>query len=196
MLVVFIGCGKGDLRKSDESTMKSIEQFAIGKIYISEGSKESIQEAIIEHTEIARKEVPREFDVKLSKLKTGGYLLEFPDGIVPYDLVNLIGWLDDPPGYSDISGSIGWLTSPSDGIRYTFETDRSNELRDTLIGVSSNNEFFSVYLPDASLRREPKVMNIKELPEILPEHVESSSSFSATFDVSPSFGNPAFIVTH
>ena len=135
-----------------ETTKASaISKLAVGAIYIEHGSLDEIRSAIVEHSELIGEELPKETSIKVSELASGSFIVEFPNGVVPYDLVNLISWLNMPPGYKSISDATGWIKSPKTGIKYSLIPDSSNSYGDTLLGHDEKGRSVRVYLPENAL---------------------------------------------
>lgn len=171
-------------------------RFARGTILVENGSPELVLDTIKTHTELFGKEAPRQFRVTIAKGSNGSIIVQFPDGAPPYDIVNLINWLDAPPDIARVSGAKGWITSPSTGIRYSLKPDVTNEWGDTLIGAASDGTSVRVYLPEASMCELSQAVIAEPEPDSNVESTSSPLTVTVVMDASTDFGNPQFRTTH
>ncbi|MEZ6086795.1 MAG: hypothetical protein R3C05_01930 [Pirellulaceae bacterium] len=68
------------------------------------------------------KDVPKEFRVTIAATPAAALLLDSRMGAPPYDIVNLIGWLNDPPEIEGVSGREGLDYFTIDWNPIQFET--------------------------------------------------------------------------
>ena len=189
------GCGEEEAgRPASSSTPPPAS--AAGWIRVDNGTPELIKRAVVAHAESFRKVKPQRFRVSVAKHPSGFFVVTFPDGVRPYDLVNLIGWLDQPPDITGVSGATGWITSPATGVTYSLRPDAENSWGDTLIGTSSDGKAVQVYQPEVSMCEiSRRVIPVPE-PDLSQAQTDSLPTFTVTLDVDPSFGNPEFKMTH
>jgi hypothetical protein len=192
--MLFGGCGKPKREQANPSP--EVPKAAHDWILIQEGTPELVRQAIQSYAGISRKVKPKDFRITVAKHPSGFLSVTFPDGLPPYDIVNLIGWLNQPPEVKRVRGAVGWLTSPESGLRYFLKPDSGNSQGDTLIGKSSDGISVEVYLPEATVC--PVSRRLDSLPEPDTSAIQTISglTFTVTLDVDPSFGNPGFKVTH
>ncbi|MCY2928217.1 MAG: hypothetical protein NTV86_01740 [Planctomycetota bacterium] len=193
-VILFGGCGKPEENRPNPSP--EVHKMGQDWILVQQGKPELVEKAIQNYASNCRNEKLKGFRISVVKHPSGFVAVTFPDGLPPYDIVNLIGWLNQPSEVKGIRGAVGWLTSPESGLRYGLKSDSGNRLGDTLIGRSSDGNSVQVYLPEAAIcpisRRvdsplEPDTSAIQTVPGL---------TFTVTLDVDPSFGNPGFKVTH
>lgn len=166
-----------------------------GGIFIRNGSLEEIQNAVEEHANLFPPQKPAMFPVKVSQLSSGSAIIEFPGGVTAYGLVNLIGWLNSPPGKGAVSGAFGWIVSPVTDIRYVLTPESENPAGDTLTGLSSEGKYVRVYQPEARMSEMSSLAQIPEFPMFEEADVQQSIEFSITLDAVTNFGNPGFVIT-
>jgi len=193
--LLFCGCGKNnDGVPLAQSSI--VTKAAQGWILVKNGSPELVRKAVEEHADFFGKVRPKEFRVALKSHPSGFLAVTFPDGIPPYNLVNLIGWLDQPVDIDQVSGAVGWITSPSSGVRYSLQPDTDNEWGDTLIGAPVKGKSVQVYLPEAGLCELTRHIGYLPEPDLSSIREESGTTFTIKLDVDHSFGNPEFKVTN
>ena len=76
-------------------------------IRVHQGSPQLVKQAIEDYADLLGKKHPKEFRVTIAKHPSGYLVVNFPDGIPPYALVNLIGWLNQPPEIKGVTGAAG-----------------------------------------------------------------------------------------
>jgi len=159
-------------------------------ILVEGSSPETIQQAVIEHSQVTSPVVPRRHAVRILQLDSGKYGVTFDPPAPPYALTNLIGWLDDPAMNRGARRAASWLVAPGDGTRFFLAPQRQNSGGDTLMGVGSDGRRVVVYLPDCSVTAANQ--HIAAIPE--PELLLANPliTFDVTLDADPSFGNPDF----
>jgi len=163
---------------------------------VREGSPQSLAQAIVAYAELGRATVPQPCTVVIAHSISGFFALRFPEQVPAYSFVNLIGWLNSPPGIAEVSSAMGWYTSPATGIKYALYPDPANGWGDTLIGYNDQGRAVSVYLPDGSLCEISQHVKIYQEPILLPIELEEQGRVTVTFNADPSFGNFNFVVTH
>jgi hypothetical protein len=174
----------------------SAARTAHGWICVHNGTPELLQQAIEDYASNLKKLKPKEFRVRVARHPAGFLAVMFPDGVPPYDLVNLIGWLNQPPGMEAVSGAVGWITSPASSKRYSLQPDSGNEFGDTLIGMASDGETVQVYQPDAAMCEVSRRVILLPEPDTSMLSAGSGITFSVALDADASFGNPDFKTTH
>ncbi|PHR94677.1 MAG: hypothetical protein COA78_31815 [Blastopirellula sp.] len=102
---------------------------------------ELIKEQIVEHGALSTGEPRTKIPVEIWN-EVGFSVIKVPEATHAYEVANLICWL------SDIAESSGWYQGV---VKYYFEMDPDNPCGDTLIGVSQNNKYVSLYLPEIIL---------------------------------------------
>lgn len=155
---------------------------------------EVIQQAVIEHSRIAKHEQPQHHRVLISALDAGRFAVTFDPPAPPYAFANLIGWLDDPRMCHGTRQAVGWLVAPGDGIRYFLSPQRANAGGDTLIGLADDGARVSVFLPDCSVTRSTARIEAMSEPELSGADTGPVLAFDVTLDADTSFGNPKFVV--
>ena len=165
-------------------------------ICVHKGTPDLVRQAITAYANNFKKMTPRAFRVSVAEHPSGFLAVTFPDGAPPYDVVNLIGWLNQPPDFKEVSGAVGWITSPASNLRYSLQPESGNQWGDTLIGTSSHGKTVQVYQPDATMCEvSRRVIPLPE-PDVSALPAGSGLTFSVTLDIDPSFGNAEFKITH
>ncbi len=193
--LLFGGCGRKTATQPVASP-RNQPLAAHGWIRVTSGSPEQIKRAIIEHTERTKSVKPQVFRIVILKQPSGFSAVTFPDGITPWDFVNLVGWLNHPPNNTGVSGATGWIASPGTGLRYSLAPESGTRFGDTLIGVSSDGNSVQVYLPDATMCVLSRRVQAIPEPTLSETAAQKAEMFTVTLDVDPSFGNPDFKITH
>ncbi len=170
--------------------------LARGNIFVRNGSLAAVKKAIIEHSALIEEEAKVTVEVGLQKYQSGWVAISLPQGMVVYELINLIGWLNAPPGIDGVSDSIGVISPPNSKICYTLQLDRLNEWGDTLVGFSNSGKSVSVYLPDAGLCETTREPGLILIPNFESDAVVEKCSFTVEVNANSDFGNPEFIITH
>lgn len=192
---LLFGCRKQESSPPAESPPSAVKS-AQGWICVHKGTPELARAAINAYADNFKKVTPREFRVNIVEHQAGFLVVTFPDGISPYDFVNLIGWLNQPPETKGVSGTAGWITSPASGLRYALQPESGNQWSDTLVGTSSDGKAVQVYQPGATMCEISRNVAVLPEPDISSLPAGSGITFSVTLDVDPSFGNPEFKITH
>ncbi len=201
LLAFLFGYGKG---KPESFTARETPRFAEtrvpvpahGAILVQNGTVELVLKAIESHAGLDAKEVPKQFRITIANESNGGVLVRFPDGAPPYDIVNLISWLNNPPGIQGVSSAKGWITSPSTGLGYSLKPEISNGWGDTLVGASSDGRSVRVYLPEATMCEISQVIIADPAPASGPIGAKPQLTINVVMDVATDFGNHAFEITH
>ncbi len=162
-------------------------------ILVEGSDANTIQHAVIEHSKIARPELPQTYRVSIHDIGDNRFAVMFDPPSPPYAFANLIGWLHDPRMCRGTKRAVGWLVAPGNGTRYFLMSD-GKVGGDTLVGISGAGRAISVFLPDCSATRTKT--KVKEVPEPeLPEFDSKTSvNFEVTLDADTAFGNPDFDV--
>ncbi len=167
-----------------------------GVIQVQKGSIDKISRAIKSHSELYRVDDPTSFSLTVAKNKTGGFVVRLPQGTPPYEICNLISWLDANPEIKGLSKAKGWFRSPETGIEYSLQADTNNPRGDTLVGAGSDGTSVQVYLPDlgvCSISQKQKA----SVPPPPSADIESTLvTVEMVIEVNPEFGNPQFVLTH
>ena len=195
LLSFLFGCGKQEATRPAAPPASAVKS-AQGWICVHKGTPELAQQAIKAYADNFNKVQPKDFQVNIAEHPAGFLAITFPDGVPPYDLINLIGWLNQPPEIKGVSGAAGWITSPTSGFRYALQPESGNEWGDTLAGTSSDGKSVQVYQPDATMCEISRSVTPLSEPDISAIPAGAGLTFSVTLDVDPSFGNPEFKITH
>lgn len=194
---LLFGHGKQKASQPADPSLPAVKS-AQGWICVYEGTSELVQQGIKDYLDnLGPANLnPKDFHVNIAKHPAGFLAVTFPDGIPPYDLINLIGWFNQPPETQGVSGAVGWITSPASDIRYTLQVEPDNEWGDTLIGTSSDKKTVQVYQPDATMCEVSRSVAPLPEPDISSIPDGSGITFLVTLETNPSFGNPEFKITH
>jgi len=165
-----------------------------GYIHVKQGSIEEIKNEIIKHSELTKHELPTKITVHLWNTTEGVYVY-FPNGTTTYNFINLISWLNYPPGKEHIGYSKGWVQVNEKRGTYFLLPDEENERGDTLIGTSNKSETIRIYLPEARISLASKKIPYEIPLLVLQESATPDLSFEIYIDINPDFGNPDFIIT-
>jgi len=165
-----------------------------GYIHVKLGSIEEIKKEVIEHSKLTIHEKPMKITVHLWDTGEGVYV-SFPNGTTTYNFINLISWLNYPPGKEHIGYSKGWFQTSTTKNTYFLFPDEENERGDTLIGVNNKSESIRIYLPAARISLASKKIQYEIPPTVLQELVIPDLSFEVYIDINPDFGNPSFVLT-
>jgi hypothetical protein len=171
-----------------------MEYLHSGYIYIKLGTSEEIKKEVIEHSSIARHVLPKTIAVHLWQEKDGVYLY-YPEGTTTYNFVNSISWLNNPPDRENIGYAKGWVRSRKTNEEYFLYPDISNNYGNTLLGANAMTESVEIYLPEARICLTSKNVTYEPLPEKIKELGQPTLVFKIQVDISPSFGNPLFVLT-
>lgn len=166
---------------------------AYGTILIRTGTPKLVRDAILSHASLVGKEFPHQVCIAVTE-ESCGIVVRFPNGAPPYEIVNLIGWLNDPPEIDGVSQAKGWITSPATRVRYSLTPELDNPWGDTLVGASSDGKSVRVYLPEATMCEISKAFIADNEPDIKTHGAELT--FSVEMDFITTFGNPDFRITH
>jgi hypothetical protein len=162
-------------------------------ILVEGSAADTIQQAVIEHSKIARPEVPQNYNVSIHDIGDNRFAVMFDPPAPPYAFANLIGWLHDARMCRGSSRAVGWLVAPGNGTRYFLMPD-GKAGGDTLVGISGAGRTISLFLPDCSATRtKTKVKEVPE-PELPAFDSNSGVTFTVTLDADTAFGNPDFDV--
>lgn len=166
---------------------------AQGWILVRHGSPEAVQAAIAEYDGLAREVRPGTFRVELHPQRDGGVAVLLPDGLPAYDMANLAGWLDAPPGQEDeIHGATAWIVSPSSGVKFSLVPEVANEWGDTMLGASREGVSIRVARPEGrvSVIAQPVAYQAEPYIDVAADPVR----LDVTLDTNTGFGNPGFII--
>ncbi|NIB45120.1 hypothetical protein HBA55_36415 [Pseudomaricurvus alkylphenolicus] len=165
-----------------------------GHILVKLGGIEEIKREVIDHSKITRHEKPVTINVHLWDTDDGIYVY-FPDGTTTYSFINLISWLNYPPGKEHIGYSKGWLNVSSERNSYFLVPDVENQRGDTLLGADVESRAIRVYLPEARISPASKKVQYERPPALLKKLDAPDLAFEINIDIDPSFGNPGFFIT-
>lgn len=166
-----------------------------GWILVRHGSLEDIRVAIVEYDGLTREIRPGVFRVELHPQRAGGVAILLPDGLPAYDLANLAGWLDAPPGREDdVHGAIAWLVSPTSGVKFSLVPEAANEGGDTMLGASRDGVSIRVSQPEGRASVIPQQVGYQSEPDI--DIARDPVIMEVTLDTNPAFGNPGFVIEH
>lgn len=163
-------------------------------ILVDGSSPEVIQDAVIEHSNIAKAELPVQHSTMIFRIDSRRFGVSFDPPAPPYAFANLIGWLDDPEMCRGTRGAIGWLVAPGDRTRFFLAPQRGNAGGDTLIGVAIDGRRVSVFLPDCSVSSSTARVEVVSEPVFPGADTKPVVTFEVTLDGNTSFGNPKFVV--
>ncbi len=206
-LSFLFGCGDGKQEEATQPETSDVARVANtlsegrvvepaqGTILVQNGTPELLRKAIEAYVGLSGRDVPKEFRVTFATHASGSMVVRFPDGAMPYEFVNLIGWLNDPPEICGVSDARGWITSPSTGIRYSLKPETENRWGDTLVGRSSDGRSVRVYLPEAGLCEISRSIGTDPEPDLENLGDEAQVTFSVVMEVATGFGNYEFKIT-
>lgn len=162
-------------------------------ILVKGSNPEAIRAAVIAHSEVARHELPARFRVSVYALGDDRHAVAFDSPIPPYDLTNLINWLDDAKMCAGSGGAVGWLMSPASGVRY-FLAPKPGKAGDTLLGIGTDGKRVEVFLPDCSVSFARHKLTPTPEPAVALTELTPAVVFEVSLDANPDFGNPEFDV--
>lgn len=166
-----------------------------GWILVRHGSVEDVRGAIVEYDGLTREIRPAVFRMELHPQRAGGVAILLPDGLPAYDLANLAGWLDAPPGREDdVHGAIAWLVSPTSGVKFSLVPEAANEEGDTMLGASGDGASIRIWQPEGRASLIPQRVVYQPEPDI--DIARDPMSMEVTLDTNPAFGNPGFVIEH
>lgn len=178
-------------RAAEESVDDSFKP-AQGWILVKSGPVSEVKAAVIEYDSLVRDERPGIFRIELHPQSTGAVAVVLPKGLPAYDLTNMTGWLNAPPGQETVHDAASWITSPESGTKYYLEPETSNPWSDTLIGASASGQSIRVSLPETGMSEVSASYSYRHEPDI--EISTQPVIIEVTLDTSTAFGNPMFIL--
>jgi hypothetical protein len=178
-----------------ESESQSVDpsfEAAQGWILVKNGTVPEVADAIREYDTLRRNDFPGHFSIELHAQRRGYVAVVLPDGLPAYDLPNLTGWLNAPPGHLRVSDAVAWIISPGTKEKYYLEPEKSNPWGDTLIGARSTGTPVRVYLPSTGLSEVSSGRPYRNEPDV--QLTESPITLQVTLDTNTAFGNPLFVI--
>lgn len=166
---------------------------AQGWILVRHGSLEAVRAAIVDYDGLAREVRPGTFRVELHPQRDGGVAILLPDCLPAYDMANLAGWLDAPPGREEeVHRATAWIVSPSSGVKFSLVPEAANKWGDTMLGASSEGVSIRVAQPEGRVSVIAQHVAYQAEPDIdvMPDPVR----MEVTLDTNTGFGNPGFII--
>lgn len=163
-------------------------------ILVTGSNAAAIQQAILDHAQIAAPKIPNTYQAKILRLDADHCAVVFEPSAPPYAFTNLIGWLSDPNMTKDAESACGWLVSPGSGRRYYLAPDEANASGDTLVGVDQDGGPVSVYLPDGAANYRAGPVPTEAEPTLPGANFEPELTFEVALEADRSFGNPDFVV--
>jgi hypothetical protein len=165
-------------------------------IQVRDGHLPQIKKAVAEYAKLNPGSNPAPLEVTVYSHADGFFVLTFSGPVPTYPFVNLVGWLDDPPGVRGVSGAKGWYGAPGSQERYALCPDQSNPWKDTLLGYSTAGRKIEVYQPEGWICQSTKPVALLPEPSISPVRLNALARVPCLINHDSSFGNPTFQITH